>query len=535
MQEYMMNRMQQISDERNRKINKIEKIKALKRPLSVYKKLELISSGGLDNLSYEDGKFFLKCFGAFLKKDGRFMLRVRIPAGQLSVEQAASIGELSRVYGEDSINITTRQQIELNYIRIEDLYSVIKALEDAGVSTFQTGIDNFRNIVTSSFDGLGNQSIITVKPLIDEMQSIFLEKEEWIGTLPHKFNTAVFGTAINDCSIYGHDCSFIVAKKGDETGFNLYLGGKVGVQAEGTGLFVRKDEVVTVFNAVIHLFKTYGFRDKRTKNRLHFLLEAVGMEAFADAIRSYSGLDFNSGGDILVTEEFMLDEGGQYDLGKGLMAVHLGIPAGKFTGENLLEAAKITKQVNGEIRLSVEQSLYIVTTREKVKEVKESVLFDLYSRYHHIYFNHQIACAGALTCAYGVIPGKSDAIEMSNYLQREVPIFGGKVRMYWSACPHGCGIHRVADIGFEGCRAKDEEGNRVNGVHIYLGGKAAKEAKEARLLYKAIPIKDAKCKVKKLMEIYRDEREEGESFESFDSRVLAKLSLGEIVEKIEVC
>ena len=198
-----------------------------------------------------------------------------------------------------------------------------------------------------------------------------------------------------------------------------------------------------------------------------------------------------------------------------------------------MEVAKIAKEVEGEIRLSVEQSVYIITSSDKVKGVKESMLFDIYSRYHNTYFNHQIACAGTATCAFGVIPNKPDAIAMANFLQKEVPIAGGKVRMYWSACPKGCGIHGVADIGFEGCKAKDEEGNNVDGVHIFLGGKATLEAKEARQIYKAIPLKDAKYKVKKLMEIYRDTRHENETFEAFDSRVLSLMSVDEVIEIIE--
>lgn len=528
-----MDVLEQAYEQRNKKLNKIEKIKEIRTPMSVYKRLDIISESGLDALKDDESSFFLKCFGAFLKKDGKFMLRIRIPAGQLNIEQAAVIGEVSKKYGDDYIDITTRQQIELRYIQLENLSIVIKELERAGISTFQTGVDNFRNIVTSSFDGFGNKSIIKVKPLIDEMQSIFLEKEEWIGTLPRKFNTAILGTNMNDCNIYGHDCCFIVAKKGKEVGFNLYLGGRVGIQAKDTGLFIGTDQVVSVFNAVINLFKTYGFRDNRNKNRLHFLLEAVGMEAFVDAIKKYSGLELKGSGKILATQEFQLDESGLLELDNEKTAVHLSIPSGIFTGESLIEIAKVSRQVDGEIRLSVEQSLYVITTADKVKELKESMLFDIYSRYQNTYFNHQIACAGIATCAFGVIPNKPDAIAMSNFLQKEVPIAGGKVRLYWSACPKGCGIHGVADIGFEGCKAKDQEGNNVDGVHIYIGGKATKEAKEARILYKAVPLKDAKYKIKQLMEFYRDKREEGESFEVFETRVLSSMSSDKIVELLE--
>jgi len=529
----MMSKLQEAFDSRNKKINKVEKVKDIKTPMSVFNELEMISSAGLDSLKDEDSSFFLKCFGAVLKKDGTFMLRVRIPAGQLSIDQAIAIGSLSKAYCDDYIDITTRQQIELRYIQIEDLYAVIKGLSDAGISTFQTGVDNFRNIVTSSFDGLGESSIIRVKPIIDELQSIFMEKEEWIGTLPRKFNTAILGSRMNDCNIYGHDCCFILAQKDDEVGFNLYLGGRVGVQARDTGLFISQDQVVSVFKAVIELFKRYGFRDNRNKNRLHFLLEAVGMDAFVEAILEFSGIDLQSSGTILSTDEFILDEGGVYSLSNELSAVHLSIPSGIFTGESLIEVAKVAQNVAGEIRLSVEQSLYIMTSPKKVEAVKTSMLFEIYSRYHNTYFNHQIACAGTETCAFGVIKNKPDAIAMANFLQQEVPIPGGKVRMYWSACPKGCGIHGIADIGFEGCKAKDEDGNKVDGVHILIGGKATKEAKEARVLYKAVPLTEAKYKVKSLMELYRDQRQEKESFEAFDTRVLSTLTPEEIVKVLE--
>ncbi len=524
--------LQEAKEQRAKKINKIERLKELKTPLSVYERLESISQNGLDDLADEDGAFFLKCFGLFLKKDGRFMLRIRIPAGQLTPSQAIKLGEVSQKYGEDYIDITTRQQLEFRFLKLENLYTILKELDSVGITTFQTGVDNFRNIVTSSFDGLGKTSVIATKPIIDELQKIFLKNEEWIGLLPRKFNTAILGNTINDCNIYGHDCCFVLAKQGDTIGFNLYLGGKVGVQASNSGLFIEQDQVVATFNAVINLFKEYGFRDNRNKNRLHFLLEAVGMDSFVDAIKAYSKLEYLPSGEILATDEYSLNDSGVFDLDDSLKALHLSIPSGVFKGSDLKKAGELAMSVDGEVRLSVEQSLYIITPRDKVEEIKRSPLYDQYSAYQNIYFNHQIACAGTATCAFGVIPNKPDAIELASYLAQEVPLRDGKVRMYWSACPKGCGIHGIADIGFEGCKAKDSEGNRVDGVHIYLGGKATQEAQEARLLYKALPLTQAKLKVKSLMEFYRDHRTDAESFEAFDDRVLKSMSVEEILDQI---
>lgn len=529
-----MNKLMQAYEQRSKKINKIEQLKELKTPMSVYERLAEIAVGGLENLKDEDAKLFLKCFGLFLKDDGKFMLRLRIPAGQLSYVQAMKLGEISKNYGEDYIDITTRQQLEFRFIEIQNIALVLKELDSVGITTFQTGIDNFRNIVTSSFDGFGDKDLITCKPVIDELQAIFLKKEEYLGVLPRKFNTAILGTTVNDCNIYGHDCSFIVAEKNSVMGFNLYLGGRVGVQARESGLFIKQEQIKPTFKAIIDLFKKYGFRDNRNKNRLHFLLEEVGMDAFVDAIQESTGLEYETSGEILAKEEYVLNESGVFSLGEDMSAVHFSIPSGIFTGTQLQKAGELAQSVSGELRLSVEQSFYIVVDNSKIEVVQNSELYTSFHEYHNIYFNHQIACAGTATCSFGVIPNKPDAIEMSKFLAREVPIQEGKVRMYWSACVKGCGIHGVADIGFEGCKAKDEEGNTCYGVHILMGGAATKRAAEARVVYKSVPLTKAKYIVKNMMLLYKNERDGLESFESFYERELEFLSTEELQAKIEL-
>lgn len=528
-----MSKLQEAFDSRNTKQNKIEKIKALKTPMSVYEKLDEICAGTLEDLKDEDASYYLKCFGLFLKKDGKFMLRIRIPAGQLSATQAAKIGEISMSYGKDYIDITTRQQLELRYLKLENLATVLRELDSVGISTFQTGVDNFRNIVTSAFDGLGDKNIIECKPIVDKLQSLFFKKEEWIGTLPRKFNTAILGANVNDCNIYGHDCCFIVASLNGKIGFNLYLGGRVGVQARDSGLFVKKEDVLETFKVIVELFKKFGFRDNRNKNRLHFLLEAVGMEAFVDAIKEYSGLEYATSGEILAKEEYMLDDSGIFTLDKNLNAYHFSIPSGVFKGSDLLQVAVLANCIGSPIRLSVEQSLYIISHAKNKEKIIKSEIYKSYNAYQNIYFNHQIACAGTATCTFGVIPNKPDAIEMANYLAKEVPIKDGKVRMYWSACVKGCGIHGVADIGFEGCKAKDANGETCFGVHILLGGKATKEAGEARVVYKSVPLADAKYIVKNIMQMYKSEKELNESFEFFYERKLGSLENIDLISKIE--
>jgi ferredoxin-nitrite reductase len=510
-----MIKLQEAKNARDGKLNKIEIIKQIKKPLEFFESFEEFCKGKLEDVSDDEKNFLLKCFGIFHKEDDTFMVRVRIPAGQLESYQALAIGDISHKFGKNYIDITTRQQIELRYLQLEDLPKVLNSLKAVGISTFQTGIDNFRNIVTSSFDGLGEQNLINCEPIIKEMQEIFMENEEWLGTLPRKFNTGILGTKINDCNIYGHDCCFILAKKDDKLGFNLYLGGKVGVQARDSGIFVEQKDVITIYKAVINLFKEFGFRDNRNKNRLHFLLEAVGIEEFISAIRTYTNMNFETSGKIVSKEEFILEEDGSFDLGGELKAYNLSIPSGIFSGIDMIEVGKLALEIDGKIRLSVEQSLYIVSDKRFENKIFESQIFYKYQSYQNIFFRNLISCAGSKTCSFGVIDSKGLAVDMANFLNSEFPNFKGKIRFYWSGCPKGCGIHGVGDIGFEGCKIKDIDGNRVDGIHIFVGGKATKEASEATLLYKALPFDIAKEKVKELVACYRNEKLDEESFEEF--------------------
>lgn len=524
--------LQEALNNHSKKINKLEKLKREQSPLNFFAAFKEFCHAPYNSISQEQSKYLLKCFGIYDKGKDNFMLRVRIPAGQLEFYQAIELGRIAKQYGDNYIDITTRQQIELRFLNQKDLYTIVESLEKIGLSTFQTGIDNLRNIVTSSFDGHYAQNYITCKPIIDQMQNIFFKKEEYFGILPRKINTAILGTSFNDCNVFGQDCAFIAAKKFDEIGFNLYLGGKVGIQAYDANLFIKKEDVVTIYKAIIDLFKTYGFRDNRNKNRLHFLIQEVGIESFVLAIQAQAKLKLETAGELLINEDVIIKDENSVSLRNNKKAIHFPVPSGIFTGTAMMEAGYIAEDIKGDVRLSVEQSFYILCDSQDVDYVKNSPLYKKYGKFQNIYFNNQVACAGVKTCPFGVIENKSDAIEMAYYLNEQVQLEDGKVRMYWSACPKGCGIHGVADIGFEGCKVKNEEGKSIGGVKVFLGGKASKSAQEARVLSKGVTLDRAQKLVRNLLLIYKDSKRHNETFESFDTRVLSQLTTEELCERI---
>ena len=524
----MIAHLQEAFELRNKKVNKIEKTKELKTPKEAWDMLEDYAQKGYDSIPDEDKAYFLKCFGVFDRPatPKQFMIRVRIPGGQLNHKQAEVIGRLARDHGNDYIDITTRMQLEYRYMKIDDIPYVLKELDSVGISSYQTGVDNFRNILNDPLDGLGMDNILPSHRLLEKLQSKFLHKWEWISALPRKFNTGISGSMVNRSNVFGQDCCFVLAQKDGHYGYNLYLGGKVGRIAKNADMFLKdEDEVSAAFEAIITLFRDNGFRDNRNKNRLLFLIEAVGMENFTESIREKAGIDFAKAGETLTLMENFDPKHGRIQLSDESYAVHAVVPSGIFSGSALISAAEAAERFgDGNIRFDVEQSLYITGVKENdMSAVLDTPFFQQYKNVDTPYFNNMIACAGTEHCPFGVIPNKPDAIEMSKYLSESVPLEDGLIRMYWSACVKGCGIHGVGDIGFEGCKAK-VDGKPAYGVHITLGGKLTGEGEEGYSVMKTVPLVYAKFYVESLMLEYKRVKKPGESFERFHDRILRNYS-----------
>ena len=188
-----MQKLQEAFDARNKKVNKIEEVKTLKTPMEVFEKLDFYAQNGYDSIPDEDKKYFLKCFGIFDKDDltpKQFMMRVRVAGGHLNATQARAIGEVARDFGEDYIDITTRAQIELRYLDIENIPTLIKKLQSVGIDSFQTGVDNFRNIVNDPIDGFGFDNILPSQGVLLKLQSQFLHDPAWISALPRSLSVS---------------------------------------------------------------------------------------------------------------------------------------------------------------------------------------------------------------------------------------------------------------------------------------------------------------------------------------------------------
>ena len=528
---------------RHTKLNKIEKLKQNRSYKEAWEALQEYARKGYDAIVKEDIDYFLKCFGIFDRPatPGKFMMRIRIPGGRLSSVQAAVLGRMAKEYGSDYIDLTTRMQVQLRYLEIENIPYIIQELESVGITSWQTGADNFRNIVADPLDGLAFDSIIDTAELIGQMQDLWLKKEEWVAALPRKFNTSIGGSMTNRCNLFAHDCCFALALKEGEYGFNVYLGGKVGAIAESADVFLRTEEVLPFYEALITTYRRFGFRDSRNKNRLHFLIKEAGMQTVIEAVCETAQRQFDKAGETLVKQPRTEEGDGRIRLKDGTFALHMVVPSGVFSGSAMIEASELVSELgSAKLNISTTQNLYILGVEEK--RIPEVLNKKPYDRYHCVstpYFNQMVACAGTELCPFGVIPNKPDAIEMADYLGKRVPLpADASIRMHWSACVKGCGVHELGDIGFLGCKAK-ENGATVYGVHIQIGGKSTNSQEEAYTIMKSVPLKKAKFYVAELAEAYTALRKPKESFERFESRVFRRYSKGAVEFilrwNVEVC
>ncbi len=208
-----MTSLSQANEARSAKRHKIETIKDSFSAKEAWERLIGYSKTGYDSITEDDKDFVLKSFGVFDRPatPGRFMIRVRVAGGILSVQQARVLAHVAKRFGKDYIDITTRMQIELRYITIEDMPEALALLESVGLTSYQTGVDNFRNIIIDPLDGLAMDNIIPCVNIMNEIQAVFLKNDDWITTMPRKFNIGISGSLSNRCNIFGQDFALALA------------------------------------------------------------------------------------------------------------------------------------------------------------------------------------------------------------------------------------------------------------------------------------------------------------------------------------
>lgn len=487
-------------------LNKFEKLKAEKDGLAVKEEIEKFASLGWEAIDETDRDHRLKWVGVFFRPvtPGKFMMRMRVPNGILNSNQMRVLASVVQRYGDDgSADITTRQNIQLRGIRIEDLPDIFNRFHSVGLTSVQSGMDNVRNITGDPVAGLDADELYDTRELVQQIQDMLTNKGQGnpeFTNLPRKFNIAIAGGRDNSVHAEINDLAFVPAFKqgtGEEPifGFNILVGGFFSAKrceaAIPLNAWVTPEEVVDVCRAVLEVYRDNGLRANRLKSRLMWLLDEWGVDKFRSEVEQRLGKSLLP---AVAKDEIdweKRDHVGVYKQKQpGLNYVGLHIPVGRLYAQDMFEIASLAEVYGtGEIRLTVEQNVIIPNIPDSRLEtfLTESLL-QRFSINPNVLTRSLVSCTGAQFCNFALIETKNRALEMVKALESELTLTQ-PVRIHWTGCPNSCGQPQVADIGLMGTKAR-KNGKAVEGVDIYMGGKVGKEAHLGECVQKGIPCED---------------------------------------------
>ena len=477
-------------------MNKIEKLKGEKDGLDIAADIARFARDGWESIGEEDVQR-LKWYGLFLRKPtpGYFMLRVRMANGQTFSHQVKMLAHIACEFGNGLIDITTRQQVQIRHLRIEDVPRVFALMESVGLTSLQTGLDNVRNVMGCPVAGLHPQEAVDASFLVKALTQHILENREFTN-LPRKFNVAITGCPDNCLHTETQDLALVPAARQDtggvRVGFNVLAGGKLGSGgyriASPLDIFVLPEEVVAVCAAVILLYRDHGSRGLRTQNRLAFLLDEWGAGRFrSELARRLQRPLTRAGRDLRNNEK--KDHAGIYRQKQFAMNyVGLKVRVGRIRAEDFGELGVLSEKYGtGELRISPAQTLIIPNVPDKKLGdlLDEPLLLKELSYAPSRVVQNLVSCVGSDYCSLAAIETKSRALQVAEKLEEKLKDVA-PISMHWSGCPAGCGNHLVADIGLLGKRIK-VGGEVVDAVDVYVGGRAGPHPKPATKLLQNVP------------------------------------------------
>lgn len=484
--------------------NKFERIKAEKDGLALKHELDLFAKIGWEALDEADREFRLRVLGLFYRSvtPGKFMLRMRTANGILPSSHMRVLAEIVQRYGDDgNADITTRQNIQLRGIRLEDVPDIFQRFEQAGMTSVQTGVDNVRNVTGSPVAGLEADELIDTRGLTRSVQDMITQMgagNSAFTNLPRKFNIAIAGCRDNSVHAETNDLAFIPAYREGAIGFNVIVGGmfspKRYQEALPLNAWVPPEQVVAVCEAVLLLYRNHGLRANRQKSRLMYLIDLWGIEKFRAELEQQLGFALEP---AAPEHEMTLDKrdhlGVHPQKQPGLNYVGLHVPIGRLYADEMFELARMADVYgSGEIRLTVEQNLIIPNIPDSRLEafLAEPLLQERFVLNPDNVSRWLVSCTGNQFCGFALIETKNRALALIKALEAELSL-PRPVRIHWTGCPNSCGQPQVADIGMMGTKGR-KNGKVVEAVDIWMGGKVGKDAELGSRIMQSIPCEDLK-------------------------------------------
>ncbi|MFE7791730.1 nitrite/sulfite reductase [Streptomyces sp. NPDC057460] len=461
--------------------------------------------------------------------DKYFMLRVRIDGGRLTTAQLRVIGEISQEYARGTADITDRQNIQLHWIRIEDVPAIWEKLEAVGLSTTEACGDCPRVIIGSPVAGIAADEIIDGTPAVDEIHDRYIGNKEF-SNLPRKFKTAISGSPVQDVVHEINDIAFVgVVHPEHGPGFDVWVGGGLSTNprlAERLGAWVPLDEVPDVWAGVVGIFRDYGYRRLRTRARLKFLMADWGPVKFRQVLEDeYLERPLLDGPAPEQPSNRWRDHVGVHEQQDGRFYVGFAPRVGRVDGTTLAKIADLAAAHGSDrLRTTVEQKMLILDVeRDQVDSLVAGLEALDFQVKPSPFRRGTMACTGIEFCKLAIVETKARGASLIDELERRLPDFDEPLTINVNGCPNACARIQTADIGLKGQLVLDADGNQVEGFQVHLGGALGLEAGFGRKV-RGLKVTSAELPdyVERVLGRFQKEREDGERFATWAARASAE-------------
>ena len=479
------------------------------------------------------------------------MLRIAVPYGLLSSTQLRKLAFIARHYDKGYGHLTTRQNIQFNWLALEDVPDILAHLAEVEMHAIQTSGNCIRNTTTDQFAGVAADELEDSRPYCEIIRQWSTFHPEF-AYLPRKFKIAVCGTSIDQAATQVHDIGvYLIRGPQQEIGFRILAGGGLGrtpVIGQVVFDFVARHHLLTALEAILRVYNRAGRRDNKYKARIKILVRETGIEAFkarvmAEWERIKDGPQTLTEAEIDRCKTFFTDPSylektdGPAELtqplnqdllftswhehnvkphkqpGYAIVTVALketGVAPGDATDSQLEYLADLADEFSfGEIRISHQQNVVLAdVAQEQLYSLWQKLDTQSLASPNLGLLTDMICCPGGDFCALA----NAKSIPIAESIQRKFNDFAelkdiGEVNINISGCMNACGHHHVGNIGILGVDKKGEEFYQVS-----LGGSSRNEASLGRVLGPSFAQEDIPEVIRKIVEVYKSNRSDGEKF-----------------------
>ncbi len=539
-------------------LNPVEQFKLARHPFEVAKAvIDRYSKEGPAAIASVPGEVErLKWVGIYPQRQGgdAFMLRIKVPGGVLTAPQVREIGVAadafaegptdSRIFGNRYADLTTRQDIQLHWLRIEDMPRIWQRFWDVGLTTVQACGDSSRNVCACPVSGVDATEVVEALPVARAISAFFTGNREY-ANLPRKFKIAVTGCTSDCARVEINDIGLWPARADDgQVGFNVLVGGGLSDgerMAQDIDVFVRPDQAVELTRAIAQIFGELGNREHRGLARMRYLAQELGPEGFRAALAERARFELTPAGEEL-TERFRGDHVGVHpQRQEGLVYVGCSVPVGRMRGIELVDLARLAETYgDGSVRIGIDQNFILTGVPEaRLDDLLAEPLIERYSPFPGPFTRGVVACTGSEFCRFAVVETKERAVKWARYMDDQVAAQGatpvalsgrrqpdgrsvpgedaGVIRMHFSGCSASCAQPQVADIGFRGDIAHVDE-HIAEAVDIGLGGSLGPDAGFIHWVAGAVPVDRVPAALVSVVTRYQQDRRPDEPFHTWARR-----------------